>query len=59
MKYIVTYVDKEGNFKPFYTNWFDSLNNFREDLNMIVYDLWADLYTTDGKMWLTIEEDHL
>lgn len=59
MKYLITYTDKDGTFNPFYTNWFDSINNFREDLNMVVYDLRADLYTTDGKVWLTIEEDHL
>lgn len=59
MNYLISYTDKEGNLKTFYTNWFDGHNNFREDLNMVVYNLLAGLYTTDGRRWITIEEDHL
>jgi len=55
MNYLITMDDAP----PFFTNWFDAENNFRDDINMVVYDLLSGAYTTDGTTWLEIEEDHL
>ena len=54
MRYLVT--TKEI---PFLTKWFYSENNFNVDLEMTVYDLLKNKYTTDGKIWHDIEIDHL
>ena len=43
--------------KPFYTNWFDAENNFVD--GMVVFNLLSDKYTTNGKDWYDIEQDHL
>lgn len=43
---------------PFYTNWFN-LENFDRDDNMVVFNLLSHKYTTDGKTWYDIKQDHL
>lgn len=53
MKYLITHPD----FLPFFTNWFDAENNFTE--GMVVYNLMAGTFTTDGIIWVEIEEDSL
>lgn len=58
MRYLITYTEN-GLQKAFYTNWFDPENNFNADLNMIVFNLSANKFTTDGYLWLKIDEDHL
>ena len=55
MQYLITSTFLE----PFITNWFDCENNFNENLQMIVYDLFNLKYTTDGKIWHYIKTDHL
>ena len=49
----------KGEHKPFLTEWFDSENHFNPEIGMIVYDLVEKKYTSDGKEWHEIEEDHL
>lgn len=44
---------------PFYTNWFDVENHFNRDDNMIVVNLLTHKYTTDGRTWYDIAQDHL
>lgn len=58
MNYLVTY-NENGTSKAFYTEWFDSDNNFNAELVMNVFKLLAHQYTTDGKTWVDIEFDHL
>ncbi len=60
MKYLIIYTNPEtGNREAFYTNWFDSANNFNADCVMIVVDRTRHLFTTDGETWRDIDEDHL
>ena len=42
---------------PFYTNWFHYPNHFIE--GMTVINLLSDTYTTDGRNWNDIAQDHL
>lgn len=44
---------------PFFTKWFEEENNFNSVVEMVVYDLYKEVYTTDGINWMPIEEDHL
>ena len=55
MRYLVII---EGG-QPFLTEWFCCENNFRKDVDMTVYDLILNKYTTDGSTWLDIEIDYL
>ena len=55
MKYLVT----TNNSKPFFTNWFDANNHFNKEVEMVVYDLFNHLFTTNGKEWNDIEIDSL
>ena len=43
--------------EPFYTNWFDAENNWIE--GMIVFNLLNHTWTSDGKTWHEIKQDHL
>jgi hypothetical protein len=52
MNYLIYY---EGT--PFYTNWFDSDNNFID--GMVVFNLLSRQYTINGKNWIDIKQDHL
>ena len=56
MKYLIT---TEGTNTPFYTQWFEPEKHFNKDLGMVVYDLYEELYTTDGVTWNEILVDHL
>ena len=53
--YLITYENGE----PFFTPSFDCEAQFNNTLNMVVYDLQAEQYTTDGVIWQTIKYDHL
>lgn len=55
MRYLVV----TNSYEPFYTNWFDAENNFIKDCEMVVFDLTNGKYTTNGKDWFDIKEDHL
>jgi len=55
MRYLIT----ARGIEPALTHWFENENNFRADLNMVVYDLMKCIYTTDGVTWKPIQEDHL
>lgn len=57
MQYLITYTDLR--FYPFYTKWYEYENHFSEDSGMVVFDLINHLYTTNGKDWQSIPEDHL
>ena len=56
MRYLIT---TKGAYSPFFTKWFDAENHFNADLDMIVYDLVENKYTTDGEEWHEIEIDRL
>lgn len=56
MRYLIT--TKEGK-SPFLTAWFDPENHFNPDVEMVVYDLYKSVFTTDGKTWYKIDVDHL
>lgn len=45
------------NEKAFYTNWYDYVNNYVD--GMIVIDNINHQYSTDGRNFYDIEEDHL
>lgn len=55
MRYLVI----TSTYEPFRTDWFDSGNNYNEDIDMIVFDLWNNKYTSDGKTWQEIVCDQL
>lgn len=55
MRYLITTRDNP----PALTQWFDPENNFNPEAGMIVYDLYLNKYTTDGKTWNEIQIDHL
>jgi len=55
MRYLIT--SNAGH--PFVSQWFEAENHFNPDCDMIVYDLKALMYTTDGYNWQDIKEDHL
>lgn len=56
MRYLIT---TKKTYSPFLTKWFEPENHFNSDLDMVVYDLVENKYTTDGKKWHDIEVDHL
>ena len=58
MRYLVTYLES-GFPKAFYTDWFDSENNFNIGIGMIVFDLANHQYTSNGLDWIDIDFDHL
>lgn len=55
----MNYLIVTSSHEPFYTNWFDAENNFRPDYDMVVFNLLTCKYTTDGKNWHEIKQDHL
>ena len=57
MRYLITFT-KPGN-EPFLTRWFDYDNHYNPDLGMIIFDLEYELYSTNGKDWQSIPQDHL
>ena len=52
MNYLIYY---QG--ESFYTNWFDSENNYIT--GMIVWNLLSHTVTYNGKDWFEIKQDHL
>lgn len=54
-RYLITIPNKE----PFLSHWFDADNHFNAELGMVVFDLANGLYTTDGKNWKELNENHL
>lgn len=54
-RYLIT----GDNFAPFYSDYFNYENHYNSELNMIIYDLQYDRYSTDGVHWLNIASDHL
>lgn len=59
MRYlIVTNILLSGQ-APFLTDYFSSENDFNEEFEMVVYDLYTNEYTKDGENWHDIEIDHL
>lgn len=57
VRYLITFED--STLEPFLTNYFDEENNFDKEAGMVVYDLHTCEYTTNGKDWCQIQEDHL
>lgn len=55
MRYLIT----SNKAEPYFTDWYDYPNLWNPDIGMIVYDLFAGEYTTDGKIWKEIICDHL
>lgn len=55
MRYLITTKD----FPPYLTDWFESANNFNAKAGMVVYDLYRNLYTTNGNVWVEIKIDRL
>lgn len=55
MRYLIT----TNTHPPFFTDWFDSENNFNPEIGMVVYDLATQKFTNDGLTWNTIFIDHL
>jgi len=59
-RYLITYIDTDTQeTKAFLDNYFDSENHFNADVSMCVYDLNKAVFTTDGKTWNEITENHL
>lgn len=56
MRYLIT--TREAN-SAFLTNNFDAENHFNADIQMVVYDLIKNIFTTDGIIWNEIMIDHL
>ena len=52
MRYLI-YKDGEA----FYTKWYDYESHFI--YGMVIFDLAKHTYTTNGKNWNSIEDDHL
>lgn len=44
---------------PYLTDWFDAENHFVDDINMVVYDLLNEVFTTNGQDWQDIAIDSL
>lgn len=55
MRYLVTSNINE----PFFTDWFQPENHWRDDCLMVIYDLQDGVYTDDGRNWWPIEKDSL
>lgn len=56
MNYLILYQGTHER-SAFYTNWFDPENNYIE--GMTVFNLLTHTFTTDGKTWKEIVQDHL
>lgn len=56
MRYLITTKEVKS---PFLTDWFDPENHFNPNVEMVVYDLCKNEFTTDGEIWHKIEVDHL
>lgn len=56
-RYLITY--QADHFGPFYSNYYDYVNNYDEDAGMVAFDLLNHVFTIDGKTWKAIPENHL
>ena len=56
MRYLITTIEA---YAPFLTKWFEPEQHFNSDLEMVVYDLELNKYTTDGETWHDLQVDHL
>ncbi len=54
MRYLIVFSDGT---LPFYTKWYDFENNFVQ--GMTVFNLSENTYSTNGKYFVEIPEDHL
>lgn len=43
---------------PYFTDYFISENVWNDSIFQVI-DLGLKLYTTDGELWIELEEDHL
>ncbi len=43
--------------EPFLTKWYDFENHYVT--GMIIYDLWHEEYSVDGKTFIKMQTDHL
>jgi hypothetical protein len=60
MKYLIITQDPiTGQQSAFYTNWFDTINNYSPEYNMIVINQTQRLISFDGETWQDIDNDHL
>ena len=57
MRYLVT--SNSNGYTPFLTAYFELDNNFNKELDMVVYDLLKNKFTTDGYNWHDITIDRL
>lgn len=55
MRYIIISTCQD----PFYTEWFEPENHLKPEHDMVVIDLFNQLFTKDGKEWHVMEEDSL
>ena len=58
MRYLITTNVLMSGTAPFLTNYY-SEKDFNSEIEMVVYDLYLNKYTADGKNWYEIEIDHL
>ena len=56
MRYLITTKDVKS---PFFTKWFIAKDHFNPNVDMVVFDLQEMKFTTDGKVWYSIEVDNL
>lgn len=42
-----------------YTDWFDYDNNWNDDFHFVIINNISHQYTTNGKDWIDIQDDHL
>jgi hypothetical protein len=58
MRYIITYTENEVQ-SVFYSDWFDVENNYNQNIDMVVIDLYTNKYFNSRMKWLDINFDHL
>ena len=55
MRYTIIFQDKT----VAYTDWFDADNNWNDDIHFVIINNISHQYTTNGKDWIDIQDDHL
>lgn len=55
----MNYLIVTNSHEPFYTNWFSPENNWIDGCEMIVFNLLTHKWTSNGKDWHDITQDHL
>lgn len=56
--YVQQYLITGDGIEPFTTDWFDE-TYYNHHINMVVYDLHNDLFTSDGVIWQKYNRDNL